>query len=38
MKIALAESETDVARCYPVMVELRPHLSAAEFAARVRQQ
>jgi GNAT superfamily N-acetyltransferase len=38
MKIALAETEADIANCYPVMVELRPHLSAAEFAARVRQQ
>ena len=38
MKIALAESEADIARCYPVMVELRPHLSATEFAARVRKQ
>ena len=25
MKIALAETEADIARCYPVMVELRPH-------------
>ena len=38
MKIALAESEADIARCYPVMVELRPHLSASEFATRVRKQ
>jgi GNAT superfamily N-acetyltransferase len=39
MKIALAETEADIARCYPVMVELRPHLSsAAEFATRVRKQ
>ena len=38
MKIALAETEADIARCYPVMVELRPHLGAAEFTARVRQQ
>ena len=38
MKIALAETEADIARCYPVMVELRPHLSTTEFAARVRKQ
>jgi GNAT superfamily N-acetyltransferase len=38
MKIALAETEADIARCYPVMVELRPHLSASEFATRVRKQ
>ncbi len=38
MKIALAETEADIARCYPVMAELRPHLKAAEFATRVRKQ
>jgi GNAT superfamily N-acetyltransferase len=38
MKIALAETEADIARCYPVMVELRPHLAAGEFTARVRTQ
>ena len=38
MKISLAETESDIARCYPVMVELRPHLSASEFASRVRKQ
>ena len=38
MKIALAETESDIARCYPVMVELRPHLNASEFASRVRKQ
>jgi GNAT superfamily N-acetyltransferase len=38
MKIVLAETEADIARCYPVMVELRPHLSASEFASRVRKQ
>ena len=38
MKIALAETEADITRCYPVMAELRPHLSAAEFAARVWKQ
>ena len=38
MRIALAETEADIARCFPVMAELRPHLSAAEFAARVRKQ
>ena len=38
MPIALAETEADIARCYPIMVELRPHLSAAEFVPRVRRQ
>ena len=38
MKILLAESDADIAHCYPVMSELRPHLSAIEFAAQVRRQ
>ena len=38
MKILLAESDADIARCYPVMAELRPHLSATEFAAQVKRQ
>ena len=37
MKIALAQAEADIARCYPVMVELRPHLNAAEFPAQVQK-
>ena len=38
MNIALAETGADIARCHPVMAELRPHLKAAEFPARVRKQ
>ncbi|MBI3777314.1 MAG: GNAT family N-acetyltransferase [Gammaproteobacteria bacterium] len=38
MPIALAETEADIARCYPVMAELRPQLGAAEFATRVHKQ
>jgi len=38
MDIALAETEADIARCFPVMADLRPHLTAGEFAARVRRQ
>jgi len=34
--IALAESDTDILRCFPVMLQLRPHLVEAEFVARVR--
>jgi GNAT superfamily N-acetyltransferase len=34
--IALAESDTDVAGCFPVMRQLRPHLVEAEFIARIR--
>lgn len=37
MKIALAESDADIARCFPVMAQLRPHLVEAAFVARVRQ-
>lgn len=37
-KITLAETDADIARCFPVMHQLRPHLIEAEFVARVRQQ
>jgi GNAT superfamily N-acetyltransferase len=37
-KIALAETDADIARCFPVMHQLRPHLVEAEFLTRVRQQ
>jgi GNAT superfamily N-acetyltransferase len=36
MKISVAQSDTDVARCFAVMVQLRPHLVEVEFVARVR--
>ncbi len=35
--IALAESDTDILRCFPVMLQLRPHLVEAEFVTRVRR-
>lgn len=38
MKIRIAESDVEVAACYPVMAELRPHLSEETFVARVRSQ
>jgi GNAT superfamily N-acetyltransferase len=38
MDIRYARSETDLRRCFPVMVQLRPHLSQAEFVNRVLQQ
>ncbi len=38
MKIALAETEADIARCQPVMLELRPHLAGQDFVAIVRRQ
>ena len=36
--IHLAESESDIRRCHPVMVQLRPQLAADEFVARVGRQ
>lgn len=35
--IRLAESNADIAACYPVLRELRPHLSASSFVARVQE-
>ncbi len=35
--IALAESDADIARCFPVMAQLRPHLTEADFVPRVRR-
>lgn len=35
--IRLAESDDDVLRCFPVMAELRPHLSRDEFLPRIRR-
>lgn len=37
-KIQPAESAADVRRCFPVMQELRPHLTEAGFVERVRRQ
>jgi GNAT superfamily N-acetyltransferase len=36
MKISLAETDAAIARCFPVMVQLRPHLVAEDFVRRVR--
>jgi GNAT superfamily N-acetyltransferase len=36
--IHLAESEQEIAACFPVMRELRAHLVEAEFVAMVRRQ
>ena len=38
MKVSLAESEVDVERCFPVMVQLRPGLTSDGFALRVKRQ
>ena len=37
MNIRLAETDPDIARCFSVMVQLRPKLAEAEFVARVRR-
>lgn len=37
MRIALAETDADLARCFAVMQQLRPHLVADEFVARIRR-
>lgn len=38
MKIALAETSEQIARCYPVMAQLRPHLSEQQFIEQVVRQ
>lgn len=38
MKIRIAASDDEIAACYTVMRELRPHVAADEFVARVRRQ
>ncbi len=38
MHITLANSDADIARCFSVMVQLRPNLTEAEFIPRIRQQ
>lgn len=37
MNIRPAETDADIARCFPVMRQLRPHLVESEFVARVRR-
>lgn len=36
--IALAQTDDEILRCFPVMLQLRPHLVKAEFVTRVRRQ
>ena len=39
MHIRLAETDQDIARCHPVMVQLRPHLADVDvFVAQVKRQ
>jgi GNAT superfamily N-acetyltransferase len=36
-RINIARSEQEIARCYPVMAELRPHIGPGEFAPTVKR-
>ena len=36
--VQLAETDTDIHRCFPVIAELRPHLVEAQFVERIRRQ
>ena len=38
MTIRLAETDDEIRACFPVMSQLRPHLSAEEFVPRIRRQ
>lgn len=38
MNVRFAESDRDIRRCFPVMAQLRPHLSEDEFIIRVKRQ
>lgn len=38
MSIRLAESDREIAACFPVMHQLRPHLTPESFLSRVRSQ
>jgi GNAT superfamily N-acetyltransferase len=38
MQVKLAETAAEIARCYAVMSQLRPHIVEAEFVARVEAQ
>jgi GNAT superfamily N-acetyltransferase len=38
MRIRIAETDGEVAGCHPVMFQLRPHMPADQFVARVRVQ
>lgn len=37
-EIHFAETDEDIQLCYPVMAELRPHISADDFLPQVRRQ
>jgi GNAT superfamily N-acetyltransferase len=37
-RVKLAETDGEIASCFPVMAELRPHVKEEEFLGRVRRQ
>ncbi len=37
-KIALAESDQEITKCFSVMAELRPHLVEKDFLSRIKRQ
>lgn len=38
MSIRIATTDSEIAACYPVMRELRPHIEEDQFLSRVRSQ
>lgn len=38
MSISIAVTDTDIERCAPVMLQLRPHVPPGEFLSRIRVQ
>ena len=38
MQVRIAGTDAEIRACYPVMAELRPHVTATEFVDRVRRQ
>lgn len=38
LQIKFADSDIELARCFPVMVQLRSHLTQPEFVSRVKRQ
>ncbi len=36
--VKLAQTDAEIERCYPVIAQLRPHVTAKEFVDRVRAQ
>lgn len=38
MNVKLAQSQTEIEQCFPVMVQLRPHLTADSFLIQVKRQ